>query len=441
MTYVSSATLGISGLTAGQYSALILSSPDLALQATLADPPLQPYTRICLRGDNTNVEVWNIIKFFTGYAGSQVSCFDPTVNIHLQDVEVWVRCAFFADYIAPASFDQDLTPDAAVAHDNLILGQGDFLRYTRDTDPLNTVIPYLPQTPPRNDITGITLVNNAGTFPVPAVTGTYATPTTTSNFPYGWANPQLETPGGSIPTGLIAVPQMGNAYVSGRIFSPTIDELWIYIKKMVDGQSGGTTLNPPIPVEPSISLPSSHTGDPLNALGTTYAKAPTTISYSVDTVITTGIADNTLTPATLGTTYAFSTYVPTSPPSPRANPYSLRELEALIRNVQYNLETTAIFFAANAVVTGNIVPTIGSLYQLHKNYTPETAGTTAALWTVANTYNAAETAANYGNVLPVTAGSYNVATNFVAGDSYLSADGQWHYLFDHVRIPVLAETY
>ena len=444
MCYMSSASLGVSGLEAATTSALIISSPDLALQATIPGSALQPFTKVCLRADTTNAEIVSILQFFTGYgitanglpiSGTSTSDLTNTVkNVHLLDVEVWVRCSFFADYVSPASFNQDLTPAAQVAHDNLLLGQGDFARFTRSAPSVDA--PYIPMTPPRNDVLQITLVVNAAPFPIPPVTGTYSVPTATSNFPFGWANPELES--GTIPAGLIAIPKIGNAYVSGRIFSPTIDELWIYIKKLVDGQGSGvlTGANPSIPAEPAISLPSSVTGDPLNAAGTTYAKAPASFTYTDDSVLL-GYANATIN--IVGNSYA--TYHPTGA-TPRANPYSLRELEGLINNLQYNLRTTTGFFTANSVDTGNVNTTIGTLFELHRNYAPATP--TNWQWTVANTYSAADittsNGANYGSVLP-QATSYNASANFLAGDSYLSADGLWHYLFDHVRLPVLAETY
>ena len=435
MCYVSSATLGISGLSASTTSALIVSSPDLALQATIPGSSLQPYTRICLRADTSNSEIISILQFFTRYginndenpiSGTQVAdLLDVTKNTHLLDIEIWVRCSFFTDYVTPSSFEQNLAAGSQVAHENLILGRGDFSRFTREISP-NEIIPYIPMTPPRNDVSGITLVANAGPFPVPPVTGTYDSPTTVSNTPFGWVNPELQS--GAITGGLVAVPLKGNAYVSGRIFSPTIDELWIYIKKLVDGQGTGAVSS--TLTEPTISLPGGHIGDPISADGTSYVAAPSSISYSVDTTI------QSIVNAILPSSYA--NYVPTSNPTPRTNPYSLRELESIVDNLQYNSRTAVGFFAANAVSTGNINTSIGTVYQLHSSYSP--ASPTVWQWSVANTYNAAESAVNYGAALP-QATNYDRTANFIAGDSYLSADGKWHYLFDHVRIPVLAETY
>jgi len=443
MCYASSCTAAVLGLPAAISSAIILSSPDLALQSTIPGSSLQPYTKMYLRGDLSNSEIVSILQFFTSYGinsdGTPISStlypistlLDVAKNPHLLDVEVWVRCSYFADYIIPDSFGQNLTESSPVAHENLILGQGDFARFTRDDTAIDS--PYIPITIPRNDILQISQVANAAAFPIPPVKGTYASATTTSNTPAGWANYDLLVQSGTVtvPAGLIAVPQAGNAYVSGRIFSPTIDELWIYIKKLVDGQ--GTNGATSIPAEPALTL-SGGVGDPISADGSTFVAKPASITYSVDTALQ-NTANGIINIA--GNNYTF--FVPTSNPTPRANPYSLREIESLIDNLQYNLRTVMNFYAANAAKTGNINTTIGTLYQLHKSYSPFSPATWQ--WTVANTYKATETDATHGGTLPTSSGGYDRTKDFTAGDTYLSADGQWHYLFDHVRVPVLVETY
>ena len=443
MCYQSSVTLAIAGTTAAATSAMILSSPDLALQATIPGSSLLPYTRIYLSGDTMNLtEVVNILRFFTNYGyvngsamidpstGAAYSVLDlvnPEKNTYLQHCEIWIRCSYFADYITPVAFQQDLSPTSQAAHKNMIVGAGDFSRFTREAADAE-IKPYTPITPPRNDLlTSALTISTAGTFPIPSKTGEYNAAGTGRRAPMGWADPDIDT---AIAAGYVALPQIGNAYVSGRILSPTIDELWIYIKKMVSG-TGSTA----VPAEPALVL-GGHTGDPISADGSIYVSAPTAITYAVDTTLAT-LANATV--SSVGT-YTFDSYVPANNPTPRSAPYSLREMESLLDNLQYNLRTAVGFFSSNAVKTGNLNPTIGTLAQLHKSYAPTSAGQAAAVWSAANTYNAAESAANYGNVLSPATG-YDKAVNFVAGDAYLGADGQWHYLFDHVRLPVLAETY
>ena len=431
MCYVSSASAAISGLQAATTSALIISGPDLALQATIPGSSLQAFTKICLRADTSNSEIVSILQFFTGYGiintqlipgTSTADLIVPSKNPHLLDVEVWVRCAFFADYVTPTTFEQDLTPGAQVAHENLVVGAGDFKRYTRNAVSVDS--PYLPMTPPRNDVLQITAVANAAPFPIPPVTGTYNAATTVSSSPAGWANPELQAEQGStiIPPGLIAIPTEGNAYASGRIFSPTIDELWIYIKKLVDGQGTGTSIS--IPAEPAITLAGGNIGDPLNASGTVFVAAPTSFTYSLDPAIV-AIAN--------GIIAGIANYAPTVRAVPRANPLSLREIEGHLRNLQFNDQTQIAFFAANMAYAGNTVPAQGTLFQLHKNFNPVNAANTIWPTTPAVTLTA--------TTLPTSSGGYNALADYVAGEVYMGADGQWHYLFDQVRIPVLVETY
>lgn len=50
----------------------------------------------------------------------------------LKNTFVWVRAPFYADYIKPESFNQDLTPNSKVVHNELMLsGTADFNRYDR----------------------------------------------------------------------------------------------------------------------------------------------------------------------------------------------------------------------------------------------------------------------------------------------------------------------
>jgi hypothetical protein len=431
MCYGSSVTTAVSGLVAATTSALILSGPDFALQSAIPGSSLQPYTRIHLQDAITNSEIVNILQFFTDYdinvpGNSAADLINPAINTRLLSVEIWVRCSFFGDYVIPTTFAQDLTPSSETSHKNIIVGQGDFKRFTREPSS-SEIKPYIPLTPPRNDVLAITDIANASPFPIPPVAGEYytiVTPTTPRRAPLGWVDPDFD---GTIIPGYVSLPLLGNVYTSGRIFSPTIDELWIYIKKVVDGQ----ITNNPIPKEPALNLPTG-VGDPLSQDGLTYVSAPSSIIYTPDTVI------QAIVNATLPDSYQNYFPIAQDQPVPRENPYSLREIESILDNSQYNLRTLTGWVFKNGAFTGNINTAIGTLYQLHAEYNP--VAPTSKQWAVENTYNADESATNYGNALLPVSG-YDYKTNFIAGDSYLSADGKWHYLFDHIRVPVLAEIY
>ena len=64
----------------------------------------------------------------------------PEIQEVLQDIYVWVKATFFADYISPDEFNQDLNQDADVVHNNLMLSsKGDFNRYDLTVAPENVL--------------------------------------------------------------------------------------------------------------------------------------------------------------------------------------------------------------------------------------------------------------------------------------------------------------
>ena len=434
MTYQSSCSVAIADTAAAASSFIILSAPDRALQATIPGSSAIPFTRMRFQTDVVGIpEVIDILKFFTefginpdgttkinpatGDPYNALQLIDPAINTRLQTIEIWVRCSFFADYVIPDSFNQDLTQSSQVAHKNLVIGLGDYRRYSRE-DPAAETKPYLPATPPRNDLLQISTAD-AAPFPIPSYSGTHDAAGSGHRAPLGWYDPDY--PDTTNPASkLAAIPKQGNAYVSGRILSPTIDELWTYIKKMVDGQGTGTNVS--IPPEPAIAL-TGGTGDPLTADGSIFVTAPTSFTFILDTVI-----KSTLDSIRSGIeTYANSTEL-----DPRSNPYSLREIEFNIRNVQYNVRAIVGYIAENLAHSGNTSPTQGTLFRLHKDFDPKHA--TNTLWVNKGT-------ATPSNSLPTSPTGYNSLTDFSAEDVYMGADGQWHHLFDQVRVPIIDETY
>lgn len=434
MTYQSSCSVAIADTSAAASSFLILSAPDRALQATIPGSSIVPYTRMRFQTDVVGIpEVIDIIKFFTefginpdgtakinpvtGDPYNALQLVDPAINTRLQVMEIWVRCSFFADYIIPDTFNQDLAQSSQVTHKNLVIGLGDYRRYSRE-DPTAETKPYLPATPPRNDLLQVSTAD-AAPFPIPSYSGTHDAAGADHRAPLGWYDPDY--PDSVNPASkLTAIPKQGNAYVSGRIFSPTIDELWTYIKKMVDGQGSDTATS--IPTEPVIAL-TGGSGDPLTADGSVFVAAPTSFTFALDAVI-----KSTLDSILVG----LESYVNTSGMDPRSNPYSLRELEFSIRNVQYNLRAIVGYVAENLVHSGNTSPAQGTLFQLHKDFDPKQQSTT--LWVNKGT-------AAPSNTLPTSAGGYDSLVDFAAEDVYMGADGQWHHVFDQVRVPIIEETY
>jgi hypothetical protein len=457
--YAGSCTTTTSGSAIESTSFVILSGRDTALEATIPGSTIVPYTRMRFNPGSGLAETIEIVRFLTDFVGgTSFDVMSPTTNPFLQIVELWVRCAYFADYVIPDNFEQDLYGTAQVIHKNIILGSGDFIRFTRENSSTD-LRPYLPTTPPREESLGIA-AGDAGTFPIPPVTGEWDSPTADKAAPIGWYDPDKD--GGSIPSGYLAIPMIGNIYTSGRIFSPTIDELWTYVKKIISGRdvdvantdpgprsssASKTNVDTRIISEPAITL-GSKIGDPLNRSGSSFINAPEGILYEVSNAVIVAID------SALETGDVIANYTPantallqtTGDWAPRTKPYSLRELEAFIMYVLLNFETFMNFLAKYGAMTGagwnngSETNVQGSLYQLHVDY--DISNRTLTKWSsYSSTQLPTDSASTYGDELPDTAGAYDRLTNIPQQDVVMSAEGKWRYMFDHVRVPVLDETY
>jgi hypothetical protein len=357
---------------------------------------------------------------------------------------------------------------------------------------------------------------------------------------------------GKFPT---VVPKDGNLYVDGRIIGPTIDEIWIMLKKLTGGRlsdinSKGreTQLDLGIPVGTGVRLNNTNTtmtevpdsefnftittsdnnkepkyGDPIDFQyspegGSTnpslfdqrlnitkFINQNNTITYPVykslkllsDKIVAhtdegehiiEGVDGNITTNRRITNFTAWKDInsdkeqdnivkendsIESGFWGPRSAPYSLRELEAMIMGNKYNIITQARFVKENFAVTGGLGKvagikegdmsnfTSGSLYQLHKNYNFDVANP--------NTYynnSGTDTGFKEGNE-PVGAkaviddddwrtpeqkssghiryvenyGSSNSLSTdpeqYSSHDVYLSAFGDWRYVSDHNRLPIL----
>lgn len=477
--YTSSCTVATEGSQQENQTFLVLTNRDDALEATIPGSSVIPFTRIRANADTSIQEVYDIVRFFTEYgvgdSGDRsiksvpgqppitaADTLDPTKNVRLQDVELWLRCSYFADYVDPDSYNQDLHHSSDVQHKNLILGAGDFDRYTREAS-AEEVRPYLPLTPPREDRLSATLRTQGavGVFPIPPKAGEYNDPLNQANTPAGWLNPDFETLND---TNAHVVSQAGNIYTSGRIFSPTIDELWVYIKKAVSGRDiDSDTADTPTPsaesdqqktesdtrlkVEPDFIL-GNKLGDPLDSSGNEFVNAGEGIRY----VMNAGIrrSANDLWPGITDTVYrpyetvdgderaaGFGSLLTGERWGLRPQPMSLRELEAAIKNEAFNAEVTFNYIITNTVVGGHTASSAdGTLYQLHRDHDPTNE---SARWSSGKTeLNTEDT---HGDSLLGSDIAYDHLSDIHKGDVYLSAEGRWRYLFDHVRVPVLNEQY
>ena len=241
----------------------------------------------------------------------------------LKNTFVWVRAPFYADYIKPDDFEQSLTPESKVVHNELMLsGAGDFKKYDMSITQDATIpekglndnknvsqyglgatsnaahiddlgfselsMPYIPKTSPTVDIYTSNLldeeellrgIKNIGDkdstnysskislskestqiqnfldqkvsgndmiirgLPVAAINRDNAVDSENTSpeslIPPNWFDPENRysdkyySEMTKFPT---VVPKDGNLYVDGRIIGPTIDEIWIMLKKLTGGR-------------------------------------------------------------------------------------------------------------------------------------------------------------------------------------------------------------
>lgn len=207
----------------------------------------------------------------------------------LQNTFVWVRAPFFADYVKPNSYNQNLNKGSKVVHKDLILSEnGDFnefnesifAQYTIEDDENSETIldkntnwidtlPYISKTAPvldfikpkdfdiskyigsdnwfkDYDITGIPIPTTMFKLGFDGENDNFTTDNLKNMFcPFiYWNTEYAETVGSadafkSFTNGVspVFLKKFGNLYADGRIFSPTIDEIWTAYKELVCGRT------------------------------------------------------------------------------------------------------------------------------------------------------------------------------------------------------------
>jgi len=217
---------------------------------------------------------------------------NPVAQFLLRNSWFFVKCAFYADYIDYRDFAQSLNKEAAVKHKNLIVSkEGDFDRFDHSFDRTSegwkaqmasrNTRPYAPANTPTEDFLTEDLANTNNTLgdissqgltdpmiralvklgldPDGVIGSVHVEPfelrqknqsdedARLTNKPGTEGDPgippmffdpdsrkPIDAYEGTIP---VAIPRDGNVVVDGRIFSPTIDEIWSAIKKLAGGRS------------------------------------------------------------------------------------------------------------------------------------------------------------------------------------------------------------
>lgn len=213
-----------------------------------------------------------------------------TCNINYSELKevlknsfVWIRAPFFADYIKPSSYNQNLNKDSRVVHKDLILSKnGDFNEYNESVEVTSVDVehdtknidnntewidslPYISQTAPIIDLLkpGNNISQESddwfenediGGIPIPTTMFKVFQNIDSSSesqiqmfCPFIYWNTEYAEKIGSqnlwntFTSGGINSPvftkKYGNLYTDGRVFSPTIDELWMAFKYLVCGRA------------------------------------------------------------------------------------------------------------------------------------------------------------------------------------------------------------
>ena len=126
---------------------------------------------------------------------------------------------------------------------------------------------------------------------------------------------------------------------------------------------------------------------------------------------------------------------------PRSNPYSLRELEAMLANTKYNINALMSFLVKNYTVNGSLSHGTGGLFQFHKNYNSQIGGpNTIYKGPVPDAGKDAdiEDRANLASLKPSDYGkdAADKSTSCAAKDVYLAADGTWRYIHQETRLRI-----
>lgn len=514
--------------------------------------------------------------------------YNNIINARIGDVpltrylQLWVKAPFCADYIDPADFNQNLNQDSDVAFRNLLLAnnyngvRNNFNRYTESRDYTdNTTIndfleklsrPYCPTNSPMKDllsdklmlvsgISGETVRDKAlkliedsykdesfiGSVLVSPI-GTQSGDNTRYT-PFNFYDPESREDEdyyadlGKLPT---LIGRDGNLTLDGRIMSPTIDELWYIIWKLVLGHSNENTdiISSPIgeyfTKDTALSEAASQftwsqdgktiKGNPIDYAFTTndrgevngikvteWVSNPTALSINVDRYVkTTSDVINTFFDAQAadedklsrgifktggdialgdGSTHTKQFFTGVNQEyGPRSNPLSLRELEAAILGVKYNLDNNFIFDSKTYALTGKFgkvdkdedgtVIAGGSLYQMHRDYNADIANPNTVFKMGVKAGDESGRDATFGDLngieelhasgvkvylldekhkrttkvktsgMPLLVENYGKSVSLAAeqgeytgSDVYMAADGTWRYKAEHTRLPILRSRY
>lgn len=457
----------------------------------------------------------------------------PLIFEFLKNTFVFIRAPFFADYVQPEVFKQNLTEQSEVKHKNIIIsGQGDFHRYSDSSSegPENTRF-YRMQTAPtvdllsknyakqvkinnydnaedretlykelfaKHELFGSALYDNKNTKTSSTSPNDYLT----SPQYFDPEVPQYRDNNSGASDPPVLIPEAGNLYVDGRILGPTIDEIWKYFKQIVSGtiasnnamsgtdngftynadypcnenttpeerkgvafykeyNSTGDTNSAPIIGDPIESEIKTHENgfEYLNI--TKWVTPPTHFKIQVYEFLKAASNEvmKGLKSSDFETKYKIENLAPpdnnsfnnigseTSEHSkdstygPRSNPYSLRELEAMLANTKYNINALMSFLVKNYTVNGALSHGTGGLFQFHKNYNSQIGGPNTIYKGPVPDAGRDADIEDRTNLVSSEPSDYgkdvaDMSTSCNAKDVYLAADGTWRYIHQETRLRI-----
>lgn len=291
-------------------SSIVVYSKDSIFSSTMVfEDGKNAFTKIILNSSNEKVMklivgavFFNSDTTMPSYSSTNIS---TAFSLLLKETELlkhiyfWVKAPFCADYIDPEDFNQDLNQDSDVVHRNLLLGSNyDSIRnnfgryhegytYNNENPTVSEFLermsrPYIPTNSPLKDflskgllseiggsddvVTGALVESNATALiknsyeddhiigSLLSVPGNAYTNTEIERYtPFNFYDPESREEE-SYYTGLGRIPTLigrdGNLTTDGRLMSPTIDEIWYIIKKLISGEQAagavrGTKLSSP----------------------------------------------------------------------------------------------------------------------------------------------------------------------------------------------------
>lgn len=374
-----------------------------------------------------------LLDYISSINDTQVEI-DDLVKYMLKNTYINILAYFYADIIDYRDFGQKLTPDANVIHKNILVSSSANLkRFDEQSDDnidsAKVTRPYIPTTTPLTDnyakgATTLDIYNNAEKYGAlqtetfenkeESLDEFFTSSAFSPIFPPFYFDKNSRNEASDYITPPILVPKDGNILLDGRVFSVTIDELWEAIKRIEFGRDADknakykTDVGYPIGEDKYRSdndtrplnakkfkvNENGNIGDPLqieyedsgkilSQNVKSWVNDPNKILYNFMIELKSLAASDfedidlnkddklELARDLLSKIDTIEEYVPSS------NAYSLRELESILRGLEYNLAYVINYSRKYFARVGSIGKIInqgqynenaGTAYQLHKDY-------------------------------------------------------------------------